>query len=344
MKVFGEGQAMEENTATISHKGKWVKVPAALTNGGTVVVTGRWIKVAAIQDEYWAESELEDPESCIRSLEEHRSRGFKADIFTFAQKLPNITPKYPYPIEWDNVAAIRLSSFEEWWQRLSQETRRNVRTSAKRGVVTRITEFNEGLIRGIMEINNESPIRQARPFHHYGKDFDAVRKDYLSFLERSEFIGAYLQDELIAFMKIVYMGEVAAIMQILSKTRHYDKRAANALIAKAVEHCAKKKCSYLTYIRYRYGKKRKSPLTEFKRRNGFVEIPIPRFYFPLTAKGKISLALKLHRSLVEILPERLIYVLLDLRRKWYEWFQGARRSSLAKVWSSSKPPVKRSKS
>lgn len=327
---------MAKNTVEISVKGKWVGVPAVVIDDRTVVATGRWIKIAAIHDEYWAESELEDPESCIRSLKEHRSKGFKADIFTFAQKLPNITPKYPYPIEWDNVAAIRLSSFEDWWRRLPQETRRNVRLSTKRGVVTRVTEFNESLIRGIMEINNETPIRQGRHFHHYGKDLAAVRKDYSSFLERSEFIGAYLQDELIAFMKIVYMGEVAAIMQLLSKIRHYDKKATNALIAKAVEHCASKKASYLTYIRYRYGNKRASPLTEFKRRNGFEEIPMPRFYFPLTAKGKISMALKLHKSLVEILPERLLYVLLDLRTKWYKWSQGARRFSLAEGQPGSK--------
>jgi hypothetical protein len=307
-----------ENTVEISVRGKWVKVSAIDINGRAVVVAGKWIKVATIQDEYWLEGELEDPEAFIRSLKEHRSKGFKADIFAFTQKLPNVRPRHAYPMEWDNVAAICLSSFEEWWKRLPTETRRNVRLSTKRGVVTQVTELNKDFIRGIVEINNESPFRQGRRFHHYGKDVDTVRKDYSTFLERSEFIGAYDGGELIGFMKIVYIGEVAAIMQILSKTSHYHKKPANALIAKAVEHCQKKNLSFLTYMKYRYGNKRENPLTEFKRRNGFEEFPVPRYYVPLTAKGKICMALKLHRDLVGILPEALIYPLLSLRRMWYK--------------------------
>lgn len=313
---------MTENTVEISIKGKPVKVPAININGRNVIVSGRWIKVAAIQDENYLEGELEDPESYISSLKERRSKDLKADIFTFAQKLPNIEPKYSYFMEWDNAAAIRLSSFDEWWKGLPPATRRNVRTSTKRGVVTKVQKLDEDLIRGIVEINNETPIRQGRSFWHYGKKFDAVRKDYSTFLERSEYIGAYFQDQLIGFIKIVYVGKVAAIVQNLSKLSHYNKKTPNALIAKAVEHCAERKFSYLTYIKYRYGNKRESSLTEFKRRNGFEEILFPRFYVPLTAKGRVAIALRLHRSLLEILPERLIYVLLRLRTKWYEWRTG----------------------
>ena len=120
-----------------------------------------------------------------------------------------------------------------------------------------------------------------------------------------------------ARMKIVRIGQTAAIMQLLSKMSHHDKRASNALIAKAVEYYTGQKASYLTYIRYRYGKKRQSPLTEFKRRNRFEEIAIPRFYLPLTPKGRVAIGLNLHKSLVEVLPERLTYALLDVRARWH---------------------------
>jgi len=33
----------------------------------------------------------------------------------------------------------------------------------------------------------------------------------------------------------------------------------------------------------------KSSLTEFKRRNGFEQVLLPRYYIPLTLKGKIAL-------------------------------------------------------
>jgi hypothetical protein len=221
-------------------------------------------------------------------------------------------------MDWDNVAAIRLDNPEDWWEnRLPQETRKNVRRSAKRGVVVRVASLDDDLIRGIVAINNESPIRQGKPFPHYGKDPEAVRKDYSSFRDRSEFIGAYSGDELIGFIQIIRMGKIAGILEILSKTSHYDKRPANALIAKAVEHCAEKGISYLTYGKYCYGNKRDNPLTEFKRRNGFEETLVPRFYVPLTALGKISVAFRLHRGLLGILPEPLIYPLLGLRRIWY---------------------------
>lgn len=314
---------MAENTVEINVKGKPVRVPAIEVDGKTVLATGKWIKVAAIKDEDWVEGELENPESYIRCLKEHRSKDFEADVFTFKQRLPNVSPRYSYAIEWDNVAAIRISSYEEWWNKLPSETRRNVKTSAKRGVVVKITEFSDDLVRGIVQINNESPIRQGRPFWHYQKDFDAVKRENGTFPDRSTFIGAYYNDELIGYAKIVSVGEVAGVMAFLVMIKHHDKRVANALIAKAVEHCAEKKISYFTYIKYRYGKKRDS-LTEFKRRNGFEEILIPRFFVPLTAKGRIAMALKLHRSLAQILPENLINVLLRLRTKWYERGTGAR--------------------
>lgn len=312
---------MAKNTVEISVKGKWVGVPAVVIDDRTVVATGRWIKLAAIHDEYWLEGELEDPESYIRSLKEHRSKGFRADIFTFGQKLPDTEPRYPYRMEWDNVAAIRLGSFEEWWKRLPSETRRNVKTSTKRGVVTRIQELDENLVRGIVEINNESPIRQGRRFWHYGKDFDAVRKDYASFAVRSAYIGAYFQDELIAFMKIVFVGKVAAIMQNMSMIGHHNKKASNALIAKAVELCDQRNFSYLTYFQYRYGNKRESPLTEFKRRNGFEQILLPRYYIPLTLGGSTALKLNLHRQLVEVLPEPVLTQLRRVRSLWYSHVQ-----------------------
>jgi acetyltransferase (GNAT) family protein len=310
---------MAVNTLEISAKGKWIHVPAAEVGGKTVIATGGFVKTAVVWDEQWLDGEIEDPEVFINTLKQRRSEGFKADIFSFTQKLPNTSPRHAYPVEWDNVAAIRLTSFDDWFQKLSQDTRRNVRMAAKRGVVVKVTALDDELIRGIMGICDDAPIRQGRRFYHFGKAFDAVRKDYSSFLERSEYIGAYLQDELIGMMKIVYVGKVASVMQLLLKVTHYDKKAGNALVAKAVEHCQKKGMSYLTFLKYRYGNKHDNPLTEFKRRNGFEEVLVPRFNVPLTAKGRVMMALNLHRPLLEILPERLIYKLLKLRSWWCEW-------------------------
>jgi hypothetical protein len=110
---------------------------------------------------------------------------------------------------------------------------------------------------------------------------------------------------------------VANIVQLLSKIKHYDKRPANALIAKAVQLCEQQGISYLTYCNYIYNDP-KSSLTEFKRRNGFEQALLPRYYIPLTLKGKIALRLGLHQSLAQRIPKPVFSQLLKIRSFWYE--------------------------
>ena len=319
---------MEADTLEISVKGQWKTVPALDVGGRKVIVTGRRIKVAVIHDDDWLEGDIEDPEQCLMMIKECHSNGLKADIFTFTQKLPAVHPKYTYPMEWDSIAAIQLTSFTDWWEKsLPQESRKNARRAGKRGVVVEVRKLDDELIGGIVGLNNDSPIRQGVPFSYYGKTFDQVKKDYSSFVDRSDFICAYFGKELVGLIKIVYSGKVGAIMQILAKTSHYDKRPANAMLVKAVERCLERGVSYLMYGQYRYGNKRKSSLIEFKDRNGFKEILVPRYYVPLTMKGRVCLKMNLHRELVGILPESAIRVVANLRKKWYELKLSASRCS-----------------
>jgi hypothetical protein len=309
---------MASHDLVISVKGKRLRVPSVEIQGRHVVANGRWIKTASVHDEGWLERAVEDPQPYLHGLTARASNRLRADIFTFVQRLPDVTPRHSFPMEWDNVAAIPLDDPNAWWEGLPQETRKNVRRSAKRGVVVSTTTLNDDLIRGIMSINNESAMRQGKPFYHYGKDFESVKQDYSSFVDRTEFVCAYSDGELIGFVQLVSMGPVAAILGILMKAAHQDKRPANALIASAVKHCAAAGRSHLTYGKYVYGNKgADNPLTEFKRRNGFEEFHLPRYYVPLTAKGRMCIALQLHRGLLAILPERVISPLLALRRTWY---------------------------
>ncbi|MDD1777448.1 MAG: hypothetical protein LUQ65_04705 [Candidatus Helarchaeota archaeon] len=295
----------------IKVKGKKIKVPTICINNRTIIVTGKFIRIAAVHDEDWHEGQVvEIPEAFIEKLKQSR---LKADVFTFAQKIPDIKPLYKYHMEWDNAAAIPILSFQEWWERVSTTMRKDIKRAAKREVITKVVDFDDKLVQGIMEIHNETMIRQGRHFAHYGKDFHTVKSEYSTYLDRSEFIAAYYKSELIGVIKMVYVGDLACMMQILSKTKHYDKRPTNALIAKAIEICEKKGKSYLTYGRLSYGKKAKSSLIDFKRRNGFEQILFPRYYIPLTLKGRISIMLKLHRGLRGILPGNLIFLLLGLR-------------------------------
>ena len=88
----------------------------------------------------------------------------------------------------------------------------------------------------------------------------------------------------------------------------------NALIAKAVEICELKGMSYLTYGEYEGSS---SSLGEFKRHNGFQQVLLPRYYIPLTLKGKIVLKLKLHHRFARMLPKPVFVQLRRVRNLWY---------------------------
>lgn len=311
----------------ISVKGKWLKVPTLTVEGKNIIVKGRWVRKAIVEAEEWLETEVEDPELCVRTLKAQPSHGLRADIFSFTQKLPATSPKYSYPMEWHSTAVVRISTFKEWWDKLPQETRKNVRRSQKRDVVISVKSLDDELIRGIVEVNNDSPVRQKVPFAHYGKTFEQVKKDQSSFLDRSDFICAYLGSELIGFMKIVHRGEVASILQMLPRASHYDKRPANALVAKAIEVCEAKGVSYLTYGMFNYGNKGDSPLRDFKIRNGFEEMLVPRFYVPLNIRGSMCMKMKLHRGLLGVVPHSVITAGLRARATWYDFKQKMGRCS-----------------
>ena len=315
--VPNKSQAVTDNTFEVSIKGKWVRVPAVELCGDIIIVQGKWVKMAAVNDEEWLDHELENPGLYVERLKEDLARGFRADIFTFSQKPPLTVPKYSYYMEQDSIAAIELKSFAEWWEELPQEGRKNVRRAQKRGVAISVRGLDDDLVRGIVELNNDSPIRQGRPYAHYGKSFDQVKKDHSAFLDRSDFICAHFADELIGFLKIVYRGDIASILQLTPRARHHDKRPANALLSKAVELCSEKGMQCITYGKYFYGTRRHSPLLEFKMRNGFEELLIPRYYVPLTNWGRLAKAMNLHRGILGVLPQGVTNMGVRLREKWY---------------------------
>jgi len=312
--IRSQTDTMSTDHANIQMMGKAISVRSAQIDGRTVVVTGRWIKVAALKDEDLVEGQaVADPRVFVARLKE---TGLKVDIFTFAQKLPDIVPRYPYHLEWDNPAVIPIASFKDWWdRRVESSVRRAVRKASKLGVVAKETEFDDVLVNGIVDIYNETPIRQGRAFWHYQKDVDTVRRENSTYLERSAFIGAYYEDELIGFMRMIYVDKIASIIQVLSKMKHFDKRPTNALIAKAVEVCEQKGISHLVYCSYIYNDPNSS-LTEFKRRNGFEQVLLPRYYVPLTLKGKIGLRFKVHRTLAERIPKPVLAQLRRIRKVW----------------------------
>ena len=281
------------------------------------------VRLAAINDEEWIEGEaITDPEMFASSIKETA----QADIFSFARPLPACEPCYPFHFDWDNAAAVRTADFTDWWDSLPQETRKNVRRSQRRGVEVSSVVFCDELVSGIVKIYNETPIRQGRRFWHYGKSFEEVKAANSTYLDRSEFIGAFFKSQLIGFMKFVVVNNVARVMQILSLDAHADKRPTNALLAKAVEICCQKGISHLVYGKHVYGKKENSPVTEFKRRNGFERLDFPRYYVPLTRRGSFAIRYRLYRGINEVVPEAIVTFFLTTRAAIYRYGLNCRRT------------------
>jgi hypothetical protein len=283
--------------------------------GKDIGVRGRLVRIGQLEGDKY--KFLDDPEALLAGL---RKSDARVDLFTFLQRLPETSPKYSYPMEWDNFAVLTISTFEQWWtERLGFKGRNKAKQAEKKGVVVREVPFDDTLVNGICEIYNESPVRQGRPFPHYGKKIDVVRKMSATFLDTSIFIGAFLGDELIGFIKLTTDENQtqAGIMHIVSKIKHRDKAPTNALVAQAVRSCADRKIPYLVYSNFAYGKKQTSSLSDFKERNGFERIDVPRYYVPLTALGRIAYRLGLHHKLADHLPGPVLLKAREIRDSWY---------------------------
>jgi hypothetical protein len=280
----------------------------------SIVVGGGLIRMARLDGEKF--KFLDNPEPFLAKI---RGCGQRVDLFTFMQKADETGVKHSYPMEWDNLAILPISTFENWWEKqLGFKGRNKAKQATKKGVTLREVPFDNALVDGIWRIYNESPIRQGRKFPHYGKDVDTVRREAATFPDSSVFIGAYVGDELIGFIKIVIddSGMQAGLMHIVSLLSHRDKAPTNALVAEAVRACASRGITHLSYSNFAYGKKQTDSLSDFKDRNGFVRVDLPRYYVPLTTAGKLALSLGLHRKVSERIPESLAAPLREFRNKW----------------------------
>jgi hypothetical protein len=284
--------------------------------GKDIKVQGRLVRIARLDGDKYTFPE--NPEEFLAHLGECGSR---IDIFTFLQKLPDASPMYPYPFEMDNLAVLRVTSFDNWWNKqINSYPRNRARQAGKRGVVMREVPYGEELIRGICGIYNETPVRQGKKFPHYGMTSERARQYAGTFLDRSIYIGAFLGEEMIGFIKLTMDDSrtQADLVHILSMAKHKDKAPTNALIAEAVRACAERNIPYLVYEHFAYGNKMGDSLSHFKEVNGFQRVDIPRYYVPLTPIGRIALRLKLHHRFTDRIPESMAGKFRDLRKSWYE--------------------------
>jgi hypothetical protein len=291
--------------------GKTVRRHTVQINGQRFSISNGHLSFASLEEEWF--DDIKDPEVAIAGLTRCRPR---PDIFTFCQRVPEIRRKYSYRMVADPLAVLPISTYDEWWKKQVKGTTRNmIRKSQKAGVEVREAIFDDEFIRGMVAIFNETPVRQGRRFWHYGKDFATVKREFSRFLFREYLVGAYFADELIGFVMLANAGRFGVLGQFISKISHRDKATNNALIAKTVEVCEQHGLHYLLYTDWR-----DSSLVAFKRHSGFQEMKVPRYFVPLTFKGRVAFHLRLERfrgGVKEGLPEAIRKPLKLARNHWH---------------------------
>jgi len=292
-----------------------------MSNGLTIrgkeyTVQGGAVRVIALKSEFI--DEILDPES---ELKEIKREGPAADVLTFLQRPFSSSCQLPYFMEWDNRAVLEITSYEDWFKnQLHQNARNKIRKAEKNGVVVRIEPFSDKLVEGLVDIFNETPVRQGRPNYYYGWDSKIVRRVWATELERSVWIVASFENEIIGFIKLIIGDGIARTSGTVAKMAHRDRAPMNAILSKSVELCAAKGIPLLVYGQFIYGRKGEDSLTVFKMHNGFKRIEIPRYYVPLSIRGRVGLCLGLHRGLSNFLPGPVLRLALKVRSKWYNRF------------------------
>jgi hypothetical protein len=150
--VFGSGRPRSFPSPSVPRPGGPEKrKPFLQVCGRDIRVYGRLIRIARLDaDQY---EFLDDPEPVLDGL---RRSGTRVDLFTFMQRLPETSPKHRYPMEWDNLAVVSVSTFEEWWtKQIGFKARNKAKQAEKKGVTLREAPFDDALVHGIWKIYNE---------------------------------------------------------------------------------------------------------------------------------------------------------------------------------------------
>lgn len=304
---------MQHEKHYISHRGKRIEVPCITVQKRKIIVTGKFIKIAQIFDDHLDQRK----ETNIKNVIEEVKLSKLAHIFTFLEHFSDAVEKNNYEdifckdlyIEKEYLAVIKITTYEYWYKNeLKKQTRTRLKKAARIGIKVKTVPLDDNLIKGIQKIFNETPIRQKTLFWHYGKSFDEVKQMISTYADRSFFIGAYFNDDLIGFSKLINCGVFGRANQILSMVKHNDKPVMNALIAGLVTTCVNNNIPYLSYGDWVEGS-----LGHFKQNNAFKKFAVHRYYKPLSITGKLALKYSFHKGYKHFIPNNIYHYLRNKR-------------------------------
>jgi hypothetical protein len=257
---------------------------------------------------------IEAPERVAQAAKNNR---LSADILTFTERFPETTRHYGYVMEWDNLAVLAVSNYDYWLKKQAERAvKRKVRKAAQAGIQVSAHRFSRELVNDLAKIFNETPIRRGRRYPYYGMKAEQIAQAWIPDAERSLFLLAECENEPVGFMKLLMTEHFGATSGSVTKLSHRDRAPMNALIAKAVDIVASRGLKRLIFGKFEYSGQIDSGLTMFKKHNGFERVEIPRYYIPLSVKGKVLLCLRLYRPLSTLVPISVARRLGRVRERW----------------------------
>ncbi len=157
-----------------------------------IKISAKFVRIAGFKEEW--DEDIDDPQTFVAKL---KNSGMKADLFTFMQQLPESRPKFRYYMEWDSIAAIPITTYDNWIKnQIVKNSRKKINYAKRKGVTVKTVDFDDKLVEGIRSIYHETPILQGKPNRQYNTDLETTKKLNETFLDRAHFIGAFYNSNL----------------------------------------------------------------------------------------------------------------------------------------------------
>jgi GNAT superfamily N-acetyltransferase len=240
----------------------------------------------------------------------------KADIFTFWNRLPDkpVLPGIRGKREFDNIAALPIVNVEYWrTSQVSRKVRNIIRKAVKSGIKIEQTVPGEEFYKALYSLYHGISFRQNKPFGHQHDSLEKIKSDF----EKSRhspfhILGAYDGKKLVGVLLLLSSKETLCFGLFTIADEYQKKGVPSLFMEKAVESAYNMKKQFLVYSHYRTDRETSfDSLRDFKRRCGFREMKVIRYYVPLTFKGKLALFLRLHKGKWALMPQFLKDIILS---------------------------------
>jgi hypothetical protein len=222
-----------------------------------------------------------------------------ADILSYIHRYSTDHQALRY-YDYDNMAVLNVTTYDEWFKNtIDNKVRNAIRKAAKSGVQVINIIPDDNFWERVAGIFNETPNRRGRKYTHFGESMAEVKHNFSAFIEpdKNAYFGAYHKDRLIGYIHITKTDSYWVVSSIQAYIKDFDKAPMNALMSSMISYCEDHNIRNVVY-----GRMRDDGLGAFKKSNGFVKVELPRYYIPLTFKGKIALKLGFHHGLRGLLP------------------------------------------